>query len=539
MLDLRGNCRTSGEQRRKEAGNVFGEGTRTPISITILVRKPNKNEADAGRIFYRDIGDYLSCEEKRKAVKELHSILSSEMKLSSITPNEAGDWINQRDGLFETFIPLAPEKKYDLSAYAFFLTDSNGIQTNRDSWVYNFSKTLLSENVRRSLAFYAEQLGAFNAVFGNLGDRTFNGARNLPCSRYGVMPRSALNNLSPVDRKKAVDDFIDTDPRKFSWTRSVKGCLARSLPILYNSNNIRVAHYRPFCAVHLYFDSRYNEYPNQIPKLFPTPQSGNKVICVSGVGVTKEFSCIMVDQIPDLELIGKSQCFPLFWYEKVDREQLGLFDRGQDEYRRHSGISDFILKRAREDYGPKVTDEDVFYYVYGLLHSEDYRRRFSNDLKKTLARVPLVPDVSDFRAFVKAGRKLAELHLNYEAGPLCDRLIITGDTTKCRVVKMRFASKDDKGTILFNDNIKIENIPMAAYDYIVNGKSAVEWLMERYAVTTNPDSGIINDPNAWSDNPRYILDLLSRVIQMSVETMKIVAGLPKFDFSMGYRPIVD
>lgn len=210
-----------------------------------------------------------------------------------------------------------------------------------------------------------------------------------------------------------------------------------------------------------------------------------------------------------------------------------MFDKGNEDYRRHSGISEFILQRAREEYGPKVKHEDVFFYVYGLLHSPDNRKRFPSDLKKTLARIPLVATAQDFKAFVKAGRKLVDLHLNYETGPLCSQLIITGDkTNNLKVSKMRFPSKDDKGTILFNDSIKIENIPMAAYEYVVNGESAIEWVMERYAVTTNADSGIVNDPNLWSDNPRYILDLVSRVIQMSVETQKLVASLPKLQFSI-------
>ena len=227
-----------------------------------------------------------------------------------------------------------------------------------------------------------------------------------------------------------------------------------------------------------------------------------------------------------------TQCFPLYFYEENARDALSLFDSCDDDYTRHSGVTDFILQRAREEFGPKVTAEDVFYYVYGLLHSEEYRKRFSSDLKKSLARIPLVASTQDFKAFVKAGRKLADLHLNYETGPLCQQLIITGDKpSKLRVTKMRFPSKEDKGTILYNDSVKIENIPMAAYDYVVNGKSVVEWIMERYAVTKNADSGIVNDPNLWSDNPRYILDLVSRVIQMSVETQKIVAGLPKLDFS--------
>lgn len=158
--------------------------------------------------------------------------------------------------------------------------------------------------------------------------------------------------------------------------------------------------YRPFCKQMFFNYKPILERTYQIPRLFPTPQSRNLVICVSGVGVTKEFSCIIVDTIPALELIGKSQCFPHYWYEKNERDALSLFDTGDEDYRRHSGVSDFILQRAREEYGPKVTHEDVFFYVYGLLHSPDYRKRFSSDLKKTLARIPLVATTLGINAFL-------------------------------------------------------------------------------------------------------------------------------------------
>ena len=485
MFNLRGNCRTSGEQRRKESGNVFGEGSRTPISITILVRKPKKDPDELAAILYKDIGDYLTREDKLKTIKDFGSMLSASIGLSSIAPNEAGDWINQRDGLFESFIPLGD--KDNKSAKSVFVPFySRGVATAKDCWCYNFSAIELGRNMRRTVAHYM--------------------------------------------------DCLDKDPvydaTKISWGRSMLQAHDKHRKTAFESSHVCTATYRPFCKQHLYFDKMWNDMVYQIPRLFPTPQSKNLVICISGVGVTKEFSCIMVDTIPDLELIGKSQCFPLYWYEKNERDALSLFDSCDDDYTRHSGVTDFILQRAREEFGPKVSAEDVFYYVYGLLHSEEYRKRFSSDLKKSLARIPLVASTQDFKAFVKAGRKLADLHLNYETGPLCQQLIITGEKPgKLNVTKMRFPSKEDKGTILFNDSVKIENIPMAAYDYVVNGKSAVEWIMERYAVTKNADSGIVNDPNLWSDNPRYILDLVSRVIQMSVETQKIVAGLPKVDFS--------
>ena len=500
MFNLRGNCRTSGEQRRKESGNVFGEGSRTPISITILVRKPKKDPNELANILYKDIGDYLTREDKLKTIRDYSSMLSASIGLSSIVPNEAGDWINQRDGLFDTFIPLAPEKKYDLHAKSTFAINSRGLETSRDAIVYSSSKTTLRTNVNEMINRYNKQREDFHLI---------------------------------SNKNKSLLSFIHDQEARIIWTRATKRNCEHNIAYSFNEANMRIGLYRPFFKQNAYVSSQANEYVNHWFKFFPTPQSKNLVICISGVGVTKEFSCIIVDTIPDLELIGKSQCFPLYWYEKNERDTLSLFDIGNDEFAKHSGVTNFILQRARKEYGPRTTADDVFYYVYGLLHNHQYRKHFSSDLKKSLARIPFDLSPQDFKSFVKAGRKLAELHLNYETGPLCQQLIITGDDdpSKLKVTKMRFPSKENKGTILFNESVKIENIPMVAYDYVVNGKSAVEWIMERYAVTKNSDSGIVNDPNLWSDNPRYILDLVSRVIQMSVETQKIVVGLPKLNFS--------
>ena len=484
VFNLRGNQRTSGELSRQEGGKIFGSGSRTPISITILVRKPN--HIGNAAIHYEAVADYLSREEKLSLVSERGSMLSDKMKLSSIVPNEAGDWINQRDGLFNTFIPLGD--KDDKAARTVFLPlYSRGIATAKDCWCYNFSSAKLEKNMRLTMSHYMDCL-----------------------------------NKDPV-----------YDSTKISWGRSMLQAHDKHRKTEFECSHVCTATYRPFCKQYLYFDRLWNDMVYQIPRLFPTPQSKNLVICTAGVGA-KTFSTLITDQIPDLHVLESgTQCFPLYVFEKNDRDALSLFDNNSVEYTRRSAITDFILGRAREAHGPKISSEDVFYYVYGILHSCEYRKRFSADLIKALPRIPFDLSTQDFKSFVKAGRKLADLHLNYETGPLCNQLIITGDddADKLKVTKMRFLSKEDKGTILFNDSVKIENIPMVAYDYVVNGKSAVEWIMERYAVTKNSDSGIVNNPNLWSDNPRYILDLVSRVIQMSVETQKIVVGLPKLDFS--------
>jgi predicted helicase len=275
----------------------------------------------------------------------------------------------------------------------------------------------------------------------------------------------------------------------------------------------------------------------QVPKQFPTQKHENLIICVSGLGASKGFSSLMSNIIPDIQLIFNGQCFPMYYYDEpvldgVKAKQANLFDATEEtQFKRHDGVTDFILKRSQENYGKKVSKEDIFYYVYGLLHSPIYRNKFAADLKKMLPRIPLVEEPKKFWAFCKAGRDLAELHINYET---VDRWPVKEHITakNFTVEKMRFTKKngkDDKTVINYNSYVTISGIPLEAYDYVVNGKSAIEWIMERYAVTINTESKIKNDPNDWSKeqgNPRYIIDLLESVITVSIETMKIVNSLP-------------
>ena len=271
------------------------------------------------------------------------------------------------------------------------------------------------------------------------------------------------------------------------------------------------------------------------------------MICIQGEGVSKDFSCLISNQIPDLGLIGSNQCFPLYWYEENRSTQCNLFDDGQDEYTRHDAVTDFILKRAKEQYGSKVNKEDIFYYVYGFLHCPNYRETFANDLKKMLPRLPLVEKAEDFWAFSRAGRELADLHLNYEQVEASKEVVIDmhnllpgmeveSEEQMYRVTQMKFGKngKDkDKSVIEYNPFITLRNIPLRAYDYIVNGKSAIEWVMERYCDKVDSKSGIRNDANQWGiehGNPRYPLDLLQSIITLSIKTLDIVDSLPKVTF---------
>jgi predicted helicase len=503
VFNLRGNQRTSGELSRKEGGKIFDSGSRTPISITLLVKNPKATNKKA-TIHYHDIGDYLSQQEKLAIVSKFKSVANADMKWKALKPNEHGDWLNQRNDVFDTFIPMAPEKKFDVKSQSFFSTYAIGVATNRDAWVYNFSESELTKNIQRTIEFFNEQ-------------------------------QKALKNAKASNSKIKTEAFISTESKKISWTVNLKKDIEKGLIHSFKKEEIKIGTYRPFTKQRLYFDKPFIERPGLSPKVFPTSTSKNLVITISGVGASKDFSVLLTDCIPDLQVQFNGQYFPLYHFEVREKNSPSLFDgAGESEYIRRDGVSDFILERAKKVYGKNVGKEDIFYYVYGILHSPDYRTAFANDLKKMLPRIPLVEDVRDFWKFSKAGRALAELHINYEDVPPYEGVEVSGDSSGFfKVDKMRFPKKNQKETIIYNSKIIVSNIPEKAYGYVVNGKSAIEWIMERYAITTHKASGIKNDPNDWAEevgNPRYILDLLLSVINVSVQTVEIVDGLPKMEF---------
>jgi predicted helicase len=267
---------------------------------------------------------------------------------------------------------------------------------------------------------------------------------------------------------------------------------------------------------------------------------------VSGFRATNKFSTIITDIIPEHAFIDNSQCFPRYWYEKVENHEKSLFDSKNmhiiDGYYQKDGITDWILDECNGKYSkeiPIISKDMIFYYVYSMLHSSEYREKFSADLTKVLPRIPLVAKATDFLAFSEMGKALAALHLGYETVKPYAGVKVTGaEKGNFIVEKLRFGKgvdgKDDKTVIQYNASIRIENIPLEVYKYVVNGKSAIDWVMDRYQVRINKDSGIRNDPNDWArehDQPRYILDLLLRVITVSLETMRLVKGLPKIDFT--------
>lgn len=520
VFNLRGNARTQGELRRKERDNVFGQGTRTPVCITVLVKPPASAARPGARaaIRYADIGDYLSREEKLQRIRDARSM--SRLPMRTLRPNAHGDWINLRNEDFGRWDPIEPEKKFDGQGKSWFVVNSNGAKTQRDSWSYNSSKEKVENAAKESIGIY---------------NRTLKELR---------------------DGKISKPDF---ETKKISWTSAVLDDLKRGSKYDFSEAEIRDAFYRPFFRQHMLWYKPLVERRYQIPRLFPELNSENLVICVSGVGVTKDFSCIITDVLPDLELIGKSQCFPLYYYEAPDYSDMFA---PKEKYVRRCAVSEFILQKAQRQYSDKkVSREDIFYYVYGFLHLPAYRRAFAPDLKKMLPRIPLVDSAETFYAFSRAGRALARVHLNYETAEPYRALVVSTKSASAdlplfgrsaadprtlysaeppeilyRVSQMRFAKagkERDRSRIVYNDFLTVANIPAEAYEYVVNGKSAIEWIMERYAVTTDKASGIVNDPNDWAKEhgePSYIFDLLLRVITVSLETVKIVKALPAVKF---------
>ena len=500
VFNLRGNQRTSGELSRKEGGKVFGSGSRTAIAITLLV----KNPAKAGKctIHYHDIGDYLNKEEKLTVIRNMGSV--EKVPWERITPNENQDWINQRSEDFSSFMAMG-DKSGD-EKQTLFSIYSNGVKTNRDAWVYNFSRSKLTQNMRNMIAYYNEQ-----------ASQKYSGS---------------------------------ADFKRISWSRGLKNDCERGIIHVYEEKAVRIGAYRPFVHKWVYTSRQMNDMVYKMPSIFPSAYHQNLAISVTGLGESKGFSCLIVNIMPNLHLIAGGQCFPLYHYEKskppsgqtLDLLNVSADSRAAYGDTRKDAITDTALANYRAHYqDEKVGKEDIFYYVYGILHSPEYRERYANDLKKMLPRIPFAPD---FWAFSKAGRELAYWHLNYEHVEPYDALeILIKDSARSlppfslyHVEKMTFASlggrEKNRTTIEYNRHITIRGIPPEAYEYVVNGKSAIEWIMDQYRVTVDKDSGIQNDPNDWCrehDDSDYIFKLVQKVVRVSVETMRIIKELPSIE----------
>lgn len=512
VFNLRGDQRTQGELSKKEGGKIFGSGSRTPVAITILVKK--KGVRKDGVVHYYDIGDYLTREQKLAMIADFGSLNNINWK--TIVPNDNNDWINQRNQTYINFIALGDKKKKEKESI-YNDNYASGISTSRDIWLYGFSKEQISLNVVKMIDFYNDERGR---CFAEIHDHLNN---HLGLSSDRAVAETLLTNIR------------SNDPTKISWSRGLFNRFVKNEEIA-NDGEFKDVSYRPFCKKHLMYNKKIIEVPSKWDSIFPSVESENKVICISGAPLKNSFSVFVSENIQDLHFLENSQSFPLYFYDKesldsVASKQITFFEDSIDDtvYRRRNAISDNALKRFKDAYGNKVTKEDIFYYLYALLHSNSYRAAYAENLAKEMVRIPLV---DKFLQYVDVGKRLMELHLNYEelVDPNSLGLKISIKKEDYSVTKMHFAKngKDvDKSSIVFNDNVVIENIPSKAYEYLLNGRSPMEWIMECYRVKIDKDSGIIDDPNTYGDD-KYVFDLLISSIHVSLRTLDLIESLPEY-----------
>lgn len=476
---LKGNARTQGEQRKRERDNVFGEGSRSPVSIVLLVKNPD--DLKKGKIYIQEVADYMTRQEKLDEVRNFGSVLNMEWR--QVVPDSHGDWVNQRNDSFAKFMPLGAKKEKGVNPI--FLDYSRGVATGRDAWAVNSSTD------------------ALETVMGSMIDE-YERQRKL-----GVIERNS---------------------RAIKWSATLESMSSKGLEIEYDDACVYEAIYRPFVRQRMYISRQLNERTYRMLSIFPTRGSENLIITISSLD--RDFSALMANGVVDLHFDGDSQCFPMYIYSE------GLIDE------RMSAISDVSLRHFSTAYEgvDEITKEMLFYYIYGILHSPDYREQFANNLQKELPRIPRVATYEQFKAFEEAGRKLAELHVHFDdVKPYAQaRVEMKPGTSNFRVTQMKWGkiagkkgnAAKDKTRLIYNEDITIEGIPLEAQEYVVNKKSALDWVVERACVKVDKDSGIVNDFNEYAaeiGNPRYPLDLFLKVITVSLETMKIVKSLPKLE----------
>lgn len=483
-FDLKGNIR---KFNKEEGENIFGNESMTGVAILLLIK--DKSKKQPATINYSAIPNNLKTKEKLEYLIK-HTI--DTLNWDTIIPDKNNDWLNKRDDEFEKFIPIGDKK--DKNINCIFNIYSNGILTSRDSWIYNFAKQSLSKNISNMINFYNSEVMQF------------------------------ANSM-------LVANEISNDETKIKWSDTLKQSLKNKKFLEYSGQYITISQHRPYIKQYLYYYKPLIHRTYQMISIFPTKMHGNLLLSISGLGNRKNFMPLISDSILDFAYYdGGAQCFPLYYYTKYDTENdIEKLNEEVDEYgyKKEYAITDYALKEYQKRYGAEVTKEDIFYYVYGILHNKEYRQKYSNDLKKTLARIPFVKTASDFNAYNKAGRDLAEIHLNYETIEPYNLEEKNKENPSYKVEKMKW--NKDKTELRFNNDILFKNIPPKALEYLINGRSPIEWVADQYKVSIDKASGIKNDPNLYSTDEKYIYNLVKRVITVSLKTLDIIDNLPKFD----------
>ena len=491
VLNLRGNQRTTqGEKSRREGGKIFGQGSRTAVTISLLVKDAESKQR--GKIFYYDIGDYLTREDKLAIL--LAASQGEKLPWTEITPNAQADWINQRQAGFDKFVPLRDAESKGKEREAFFTFSSTGLCTHRDNWVYAFSESELQSRMKQMVSDYNDVVSADLA-----GD----------------------------------EDTATKYAKKLKWDETLTNYRSRGKLAKYSKSQVVQSQYRPFTKEWLYYDRMFNGRVYRIPDIAPIGLKSGPMMVVTGVGSSAGFSVFMTDTLPGLDLMQKTQVFPLHWYSEPTNEG-GILEI-ENNLERRDGISKWALLQFRSKFGTSVTSEDIFHYTYGVLHSATFVATYEDNLVKERPRIPIVDSEELYATFRDAGAELSKLHLSYEtAEPFELEEVTSGKAVAASklycVEKLRFPSgvklTDRPTSIVVNQYLRLDGIPEECWDYVLNGKAALYWLMDRYQITKDSVSGFVNDPNAYSDDPKYIVNLIKRVVTVSMETLRIVNSLP-------------
>lgn len=489
VLNLRGNARTSGETFKKEGGKIFDSGSRATIAIIFFVKDKSVNN---NTIHYYDIGDYLKREDKLNRLASFENLDS--VPFETIIPNNKGDWINQREDGFEKLIPLKRDKKRQNPSV--FDINSSGVTSGRDPFVYNFSPDALMQNVQKCIDTYNADLKRFNECFREAFKQRTKGVKKADLYKH-------LN-----------DREITTDKTKIAWTGGLKNHLLKNKNLQESGmERVRLALYRPFNKQWLYWDKDWVNRQREFSKIFPDKSACNVVINTSSMA-SRNFSCLIANEITDFQTMANNQAYPLYYYD-------GLGNR-------YYAISGYALNLFRKHYEDNaITEEEIFYYIYAVFHHKGYLEKYKNSLAK---EDPCIALSDDFKELSTLGKELGELHLNYESGEMhtsveYNLLENAGMEGYYDVDKM--TKKGD--SIIYNQNITITKIPQKAFDYVVNGKSTIDWVIERYQKTTDKDSLIENNPNDYKGG-KYVFELLCRVIKLSEKSVDLIEKISEKRF---------
>lgn len=496
VYNLRGNQRTMGELSRKEGGKIFGSGSRNTICIIVLVK--HQGQPFDGFVHYKDIGDYLTREQKLEIIKNTHDI--SQINWERIVPDKNNDWINKTNTDFERFIPLAG-KKLEIGAKSVFSSCySSGIKTGKDTWIYNFDSNALRNNV---------------ALFIN----EYNRQKNI------IIP--ALKGLSPQQKIQKANNMVTINPKAIKWNAELISYMSRGGNIDYSDIKFVTALFRPFVKKRMAYCPSLIQGMYKWQNIIQNPLTdSNRQIVVSGAPLKRNFSIIASDGITDLDVFEHCQVFPRLW-NNLQKQEISLFDSDSENVPFYAITDEFLEHIRHTTKKTNISKEDAFYYIYALLHSNVYRNEYKANLSKEFPRVPIVENLENY---ISIGKQLYDLHINYESVKKYPGVNIEIKKNDYSISKIRFLSKERKDTIIFNPYITISNIPREVYEYKLSGRSPIEWVMDQYQYSVDSDSGIIDDPNQYDPikGGKYIFDLILSLITVSLETQKLIASLPEY-----------